>query len=479
MAGSDGTGRMPPESAGGSMNATGGSPGLRLAIPLVLLAAGALSLWLMRGVELSGDEEHYYGVAGQIARCILGDASFAESIGSVVARGWFLPGMAFLLTPVQLAFGGAAPVAVARAWIIAVNVGLLALIARQLLRSGISARWVLWGVSASFLVPFYACFMGCLWGELVAMHAAILFMLVLERHVASFGPLLGTLCGVAVACITYCRPQFFLLLGLVAVRAVLAFADGGIGNPRKLCGGLLTMAATWVVAVAPWQWAIQSRYGPFFLVVSTAERPFVIDEHYRANHGLTGNPWVGVHEHLAAEAARNGLSLRGQIRASAREIPKPSLSERVAHQAAQSRRYYGNDTVFLERFQRIDRAGTLSDPAWRRLQRWNAVSWRLWLAAGVVLMLLPFGAGPNLDYRLPVVFKGLAGLVAVQPILYEAHGRYHVALIPLISIFTCLAVATGTRVPGGSRASRLALRAVQAASLLLVAVTACLLLYRG
>lgn len=478
MTDSAGVGPTPPHAVRGGAAAPRG-PGPRPAILLVLLGAAGLSFTLMRGVELFGDERFYHAAAGHVARCILGRESLAECIDEVVGYGWFLPGMALLLTPAHLAFGGEAPVAVVRAWMIAVNTGLLALIARELAGSGTSGRRVPWGVVAGFLVPFYACFVGCLWGDLVAVHAAILLMLVLERRIACFGPLLGAACGAAVGCITCCRPQYFLLLGLVSVRAALAFADGMIGGSRRLGGGLLALVAAWCAVIAPWQVALHSRYGPFFLVVSTAERPFATDEHYRAKHGLTGNGWVGAHRALMAEAASNGRNLHEQIRAGVRELATPTFPERVAHQADQARRFYGRENEFLERFQQAGRDGSPSDRTWWLLRGCNAAAWRLWLAAGVLLMLVPFGTGAGLDYRLPVAFKGLAGLIAVQPIVYGANARYHVALIPLISIFACIAVATGTLVPGGGRASRIALRVVQAACLLLVAVTACLLAYQG
>lgn len=482
MTGSAGEGRIPPARERGSASVSAGPIGPRLSILrpsilLVLLGAAGLSFHAMRGVELLGDEKFFNAAAAHIARCILGDVSLRECIDQVVGYGWFMPGLAILLAPAHLVFGGEAPVAFVRAWMIALNAGLLVLIARELARSGMSPRLVLWGVGAGFLVPFYTCFNGCLWGELVAVHAAILLMLVLERSIASFGLRLGALCGAAIGCITCCRPQFFLLLGLVAVRAVLALTDGTIGGSRRLCSGLLALVAAWCAVITPWQCAMYSWYGPFFLVVSTAERPFATDAHYRTNHGLTGHPWISVHGHLMAEATRNGRSLHAQMQASAHELTAPSFSARVVRQAEQAKKFYCQENEFLGRFQGADRAGTPSAGAWSRMQRFNTAAWRLWMVAGTLLLLFPFRAGPNRDYRMPVVFKGLAGLIAIQPVVYHAHGRYHVALIPLISIFACIALAAGTRVPGPGRANGIALRGVQAASILLVAVTAFLLLY--
>lgn len=481
MADNEDRGRVPPGYEGGPASGSSRPPGLPWQIVLVLLVGACLSFYLMRGVGLSGDEGFYFGNSSHIAKWLLGllpGLPFSRFIGPIVGNGWFLPGVSLLLVPVQLPFGGEAPVALARAWVIAVNIGLLAMIARVLLNSGLSVRSVLIGVSASFLVPFYVSFMGCLWGELVATHAAILFMLVVERRIASFGPLLAALCGAAVGAITLCRPQFFLLLALVSMRAVFAFMDGTIGGARKLCVGLATLFCSWSLVIAPWEWAIHARYGPFFLVVSTAEQPFVSDAKYRENHHLTGEPWAAVHGELVAEAARNNRCLFEQIRVSRRELARLSFGERVRLQAQQTHRFYFNENIFLKRFHGIDRAGSLTDWAGGAVRLFNSVSWRLWMVVGLLLMVFPFATGPQQDYRMPLVFKALAGMLALQPIVYLAHGRYYVSLIPLISIFASIALAAGTRVPGHAGTSRVLLRAAEAVSVALAGVTGFLLLYR-
>lgn len=479
MAFTAGKDRTSPGSEASPAGTSGGLLEPRLGILLVLLGGCGLSFSLMRGVELSGDETFYAETAAHVARCMLGrhgDVPLSRLVDPIVGNGWFVPGMAVLLAPVQLLFGGEAPVAWLRGWAIAVNGALLATIGRVLSRSGIPPGYVLVGLAASFLVPFYACFLGCLWGELIAAHAAILVMLLVERRIVSFGVVTGALVGAAIGLVTLSRPQFFLLLALVGLRAGLAFTDGVLGAPRKLCGGLLALVASWCAVVAPWELALQSRYGPFFLTVSPAEQPFVGDAHYRTNHRLTGEPWQAVHDELVAEAARNDRSLHRQIQISSVELTRLSFSARVTRQAEQARKFYFDENRFLERFQRLDRAAAVPDVKWGWARLVNPVTWRACLAVGMLMLLVPFAAGASLDYRMPLVFKGLAGLVAVQPLVYAAHGRYHVALVPIVSVFTAVALAASTRVRGGARASRVVLLAVQVVSVAFVVVTAWLLL---
>ena len=78
----------------------------------------------------------------------------------------------------------------------------------------------------------------------------------------------------------------------------------------------------------------------------------------------------------------------------------------------------------------------------------------------------------------PGCVEALAGMIALQPILYLAHGRYYVSLIPLISIFASIALAAGARVPGHAGTSRVLLRAAEAVSVALAGATGFLLLYR-
>lgn len=457
---------------------SGGLLGIPLPILLALLGCAGLSLFLMRGVALSGDEAFYFHNSSHIAACLLGQRpglTLAQCIDPIVGNGWFGPAMSLLLAPAHLPFGGEAPVAAVRAWTIAVNTSLLALIARALLRSGVAVGPVVCGVAASFLVPFYACFTGCLWGELVATHAAILLMLAVERRIGSWGGVTGVLSGAGIGLITLCRPQFFLLLALVAVRAMLAFSDGTIAGGRRLAVGLLATVAAWCAVVAPWQWAVTTRYGPFFLIVSTAEQPFVGDPNYRVNHRLTGPSWHAVHDHLVAEAARNGRSLSQQIHVSRKELTRLSFADRIRWQALQARRFYLDENKFLDRFHGLDHAHAVPDRAYAAVRSVNSVAWRAWMVVGLVLMVFPFTPGSNRDYRMPLLFKGLAGVVALQPIVYAAHGRYHVALIPIIAVFAAIALAAGSRAPGSTLAVRIVLTAVQAGAVAVVAATAFLL----
>jgi len=453
--------------------------GLPLPILLALLAGAFLSFWLVRGVALSGDEQFYLGNATHIARSVLGchaDITFAQFIDLIVGEGWFVPGMSFLLSPMQMLFGGEAPVAWSRAWVITINTALLAMIARVLLASGLSTRFVLFAVAGSFLVPFYTYYMGCFWGELVAIHAAILLMLVIEQRIASYGPRECALWGFVIGCITLFRPQFFLLLGLVAVRAALAVCDGSIAGARRLFGGLFAMVASWCLVLLPWECALNWKYGPFFIVTSPSTAPFVADATYSQKHHLPPNDPFAVHAALMREAAQNGVNLSQQVRVSRKELTQRSLFARLSWQAKQVRKFYFNEDVFLNRFHGIDRAKVL--PAWasEAVRCFNSLEWRLWLTAGLVMMVFPFAVGANLDYRMPIVFRGLAGMLALQPIVAWAHGRYHVALVPVISVFVAVALASGTRTWGATHATRTAILVVQTGSVLFALTTIALLI---
>lgn len=474
--------RLLGEQRCGSAGTPGGQLWPWLQILFTLACGAGLSFFFMRGVAFSGDEVIYNRNAESIARWVLDRGQGMTTtalLDQIVGYGWFVPGVSVLLAPVHYLFVGEAPVACVRAWMILLNCALLALIARELLRSGVPSVLVLVGVSASLLVPYYVCFLGCLWGELIASHAAILIMLLCERLVRRFQPLACATYGAAIGCITLCRPQFFLLLLVVAARCVLAFADGTIHGARKLCIGLLAIVAAWYAMLAPWQYVLQARYGPFFLSTTPSESSFVFNADYLAKRGLTGQAVPGVHLDLVAQAAGSGRSLAQQIQVSRKELTPPPFFTRVGRQALRARKFYFDENRFVTRFQESDSSATLPVWVWERLRQINSVSWRVWLATGLLLAIFPFSPGVNRDYRMPVAFKGLAGLIASQPVFFHAHGRYHVALIPVITIFAAVALAAGTRVPAPSWVVRSSLRVVETGVAVFVVVTLCLLLFRA
>ena len=95
----------------------------------------------------------------------------------------------------------------------------------------------------------------------------------------------------------------------------------------------------------------------------------------------------------------------------------------------QARRFYFNENKFLDRFHGLDHAHAVPDRAYAAVRSVNSVAWRAWMVVGLVLMVFPFTPGSHRDYRMPLLFKGLAGIVALQPIVLAAVQAGAVALV--------------------------------------------------
>lgn len=235
----------------------------------------------MRFVDKSGDEGFFFSRAQVLRQWTKGAIEFDTMMDRLVAKGWFMPGMAIHTWP-------------ARTWF---TEGTLELdeIARVRLFLG-SMDFILLVVAAFFVgrlfgrrigVAFFA-FMGffpdaayasfSLWGEAHGSKIVLLALLgltALARRTTRFGPaqlLFAGVVGVIFAWSIYVRPPFLLQLGTAFVVLVVVAAGRRVERPRMPV--LLAACIIPLVGIAlllPWSNEISERNGAFVLTTNTID----------------------------------------------------------------------------------------------------------------------------------------------------------------------------------------------------------------
>ncbi len=262
------------------------SRGERVLLALVLahLAIKLVVYLQIAQGQLVGDESSYVN-GGKALSNMLRDAvtftgpDWAEVERNVVSSGWFMPGMAMLLTPLYLVVPDA-DIAVLRGYLgIVTSLVFLATVLRVYRSLGVvyaGALLVLPG-----LVPVWAAFSMAAWGDLFAGILVVLLIVelvelsrVLRRGEA---PTLaqGARLGLVAIAVVYFRSSAALLvagLGVVALVAAIALLRGAERRRAVVSAGL--GALTFVGLLVPWSLAASSSLGG--TVMTTTSVPTVL-----------------------------------------------------------------------------------------------------------------------------------------------------------------------------------------------------------
>jgi hypothetical protein len=431
----------------------------------VLVGFGCFSLYLSHATQLNGDEHFYFINASVLSKFLLAairmqPLDIAETLDRIVGLGWFAPGLSLILTPIQLLFGGEAPLPAVRAYMTIFNLVLLGLISRELIRLGFTRRFTSLFVVAVCAVPYYLFFLGMLWGDLVGVHLALLVLLDLERRLLESQPR-GALTnndsrwvGLLLGATILVRPQYSFLLLIIVVRIFLqSLRSSEAENPHRGSWAAVLKTSAWitlsiVIVLAPWNYELNKRFGRSFMITSTYLSPLFRDPGYSEGalrEIATINKFYAVHDKVTADARAAGRSFREQADLESAKIAEMDLDARLRATQNSMSRYYFSENQFLNRFFGLQTPeGKFSGPLGEGLLFANAVFWYLLLSLGFLAFSIP--AFPQKDgYLLPLSIKGLVFLLTMQPLLLDAHGRYYVALVPALALLVLFALRANPR----------------------------------
>lgn len=432
---------------------------------IFITGVGALSLYLSHSTDLSGDEVFYYTKAALLSKSIIATAhkepvDIAALVDQVIGMGWFMPGMAIVLTPVQVLFKGEAPIHFVRAYMTLVNLALICLIAGALLTLGVARRYAYLAVIIPCAVPYYLFYLGMVWGDLVGVHLALILLLSLERRILKDKPgcMLESkdslIVGLLLVSTALIRPQYIFLLPIVLVRVVLQkiqnerdVGSHGCSWASVLMSSLLIVFSI-VIVLAPWHYELNKKFGRSFMITSTLLNPLVLDGEYAGSaireFGIR-NPFLAVQRKIENAAKTEGRSFREQVDFEKDKLPEKSIQEKLRRLKKSMGKFYFSENSFLVKFFEIQKDTTkFFGVLGQGLLKLNTLSWYFVLSLGLLAFCVPAFPRKN-NYLLPVSLKGLTFLLTIQPLFLNTHGRYYVALVPMFALLFLLALRTNPR----------------------------------
>ena len=442
---------------------TSGRSKLAILFAVLLLLHVSMKLWLgfnVLDLKLTGDENAYSDAAmalSNLVRDVLRATSpDASQIGrSVVGNGWFMPGMAVLLTPLYLVAPDASVLAV-RVYMGLLSLGFWLLALRSTYRT-LGAGYALAILVFPSLVPVWILFSFTVWGDL---YAGLLLIVLLchsleilrrlrqgQRIRAWEGVKLGLL---AVSCL-YLRssvlplvPLLFAFLG--GGSLLLAAGQSRIEGIRALAAGAMTFAAL----LLPWSVTASS-----FLktrVITTTTVPISMAVTFGNPNQLCfgpcgkGNIWFNSVRYSKQVASMRGIGevtvQKSMSRYAMRHVTARSYSTRVLKNF---RRYALSPSSFVKHFLSSERgkAHSAKNPHYAEFldagTRYPYFCFLLMAAAGC-LVVVRRGVEKQLE---SLLFKLFTASMLVQPFVHISGGRYWTFFAPLCAVSAAWVATAG------------------------------------
>jgi hypothetical protein len=422
---------------------------LDLAIALVLLAGVLLRVLFFGQVahpRFGGDEVAYVD-GGKALSNMLRDLAALHAPDTeqlrrdVIGSGWFMPGMALLLTPLYLVDPHAS-LSVARGWLGVIAL-LLFVLAVLDVRRVVGRWWALGLAVVPGLVPMWLIFGYTAYGDLLAGLVATLLitrMVALLRR-ASDGvvprPGEAVLVGFLAIATVYLRSSSTPLVAGVGLVGLTALLWCG----RRAVVPLLIAGGVFLGVLAPWSIAASATFGT--RVITTTSVPMALANTFgdrtQVCYGLCdpgSTVWfspVRYAREVARATGSSEVTVLGQMSAYARrDVTAHSYASDVI---ANWHRYRDDPTAFLAR---------LHPPGERGSAAPQIESWTLRVFGPMVnlaaLGLLVITRRTRRAQLLSVLVKiGLLGLL-LQPFVHLAGSRYWTTAAPLAALSAMLAI---------------------------------------
>lgn len=401
--------------------------------------------------DVVGDERYYLD-AGRALSNLVRDAAALTSPDSVelsrdvVGNGWFMPGMALVLTPLFIVDPGAS-MEVVRAYLGVVST-LLFFAAVLAVRRVLGVQYAIALLVFPGLVPMWAIFSFAAWGDLTAgtMVVFLVVEVVAMTRVVQQGaaPTLaqGARLGLIAIAVVYLRSSALVLVaGVVATLVIVTLLVLPRSEWVRGAKAFVAAAAVFVALLAPWSWAASDVLGA--RVVTTTSVPTALANTFGEPDRLCFGPcdpdsteWFGPVRYAREVARATGGSevdvLKEMSDYALVGVTASSYTDDVLENVD---RY----VMEPERFQRFVRSpGVSEDDASERLLS-AATHWLFFtaLVAGLLGMLRAWRGPLDRQVLRIVTTVGLAALF-VQPFVHVSGARYWTTAAPLLALSAVL-----------------------------------------
>jgi hypothetical protein len=409
-----------------------------------------------RYLLLSGDEVGYYWPgADRLLDLFKSDQPLSTTVNLIVGRGWFMPGMSLLLTPVRVFTDS---VALGRLWIGLANFALFAVLVLVLRwRFGKRAAWVFWAIGT--FMPTMVVFSFTFFGEPVAGQMVVLLTLSVfieaQRRFTSSRVMVWFGVGLGLAILIYIRPSTIVVALIIVVTIVL----GGLTREsfwpsvKAALWPSIIVATTSILLLTPWVVAVSNDKGGFFLTTTSLELGQIIgfgdpgdvvaEVEPKANGDPFGvkNTWYQWDAHIEELATDRGITYARALNSERVRIMS-AVSPREYFQRSRShfRAFLFSSSTFLDQFVGLVRIHpdaplgayrSLGD--YESLSRVTRASWWLMLAATTGFLLWPRRVAAKEAWLYLTVKLIILGTL-IQPLVHAANGRHHVVLLPVIAV---------------------------------------------
>ncbi len=437
--------------------------GRKTIVSLIAAVAGYRYLiwhFHMRFVDKSGDEGFFFSRAQVLRQWTKGAIEFDTMMDRLVAKGWFMPGMAIHTWPARTWFteGTLELDEIARVRLFLGSMDFVLLLVAAFFVGRLFGRRI--GVAFFAFVGFfpdaaYASF--SLWGEAHGSKIVLLALLgltALARRSARFGPsqlLFAGVVGVIFAWSIYVRPPFLLQLGTAFVVLIVVAAGRTVERPKVSV--LLAACIIPLVGIAlllPWSNEISERNGAFVLTTNTIDVNLI---HAFSNpedlEALTGGvEFPDIHNYALAQSAETGVGYAVVLQEMREELlSNITFGHYLSSADREVTRFYREDETFLNKYEGLVRRNDdAPDPTgafdWIRLA--NDVMWYPLAAVTVLAMfwrfpMTAFGAFPAITGKIAI------SALTIQPWVSNAKFRHLGAIIPTMVLFALLVLAHAGR----------------------------------
>ena len=431
-----------------------------LGLALVFTAVTRLAVYLrfMRYVELSGDERFYWRTSKSIIDLVgFGETSRGDALDEIIGRGWFMPGISALLTPVRLFSDD---IAMGRLWMGLLNLVMFVVVVHILARHfGIRAAWCFWAIGT--FMPTIVLFSFSLWGDITGSFMVVLltFAAVAEarKGFAWRSSWRWVAIGFGLGVLTYVRPSMLIVSGVLVAAIVLVNADR---DWRAMWSATwrptLVMALTSILMIAPWSALLSSDKGGPYLTTTSIELGQIVgfgDPEDVAEVVGDANQWTAWDDFIQETARREDISYaEAMSRERSRILSSVSTSEYVQRIGTNFDSMLLHPTGFINRFYRNYNGptdGDVIEPIGTRgmVGTVQVVFWIALLGLMFADFLIPRRITTAAVWEHTVLQLTLLSLL-VQPFIHAAHPRHHMAMLVVLAVIASVRLfGDGSRWP--------------------------------
>lgn len=425
---------------------------------VVHLVLKALALVRVGHAPLIGDEAAYAD-GGRALSNLLRDLVHLRSpdgdelARNVVGSGWFMPGMAVLLTPLFV-IDPDASVLMIRGYLALLTTALLLLAVTEVDRR-LGRRYAVALLVFPGLAPMWAIFSAAAWGDLCAGLVLVVLVARLVEAVTRDRPVTlreGLVVGLLAVAVVYLRSSTTVVLAGLAAVTLLTVWLRRRGRQRLACAGSLAAGgALALLLLLPWSLAASHVLGA--RVVTTTSVPTVLANTFGDPGQLCYGPcdpdssrWFGPVRYareVARATGRSELTVLAQMSEHARRDVTPAGY--ATDVAANAGRYAGEPARFA-RFLHGP-GGDGRGPAYTLIVAVTDLLFYPALLAGLVVIAGVWRGPVRRQVLAALVTIGLIGLF-LQPFVHISGGRYWTTAAPLLALAAALlterrAVAAG------------------------------------